>query len=196
MSGGEKIGFLGGSFDPVHLGHLIMAQDACENAGLDRVYFVPAAANPHKDDQPALPAEMRIDLLKASIRGDERFGLIDWEVRQPPPSYTWKTVKHLKAEFPADRLFWIIGSDQLPSLGQWAEPETLFSIIEFIVLERPGYRTDVSPVPEARLHFHPMHVIDISSTLIRSRLREGKRVDFFLPSPVLEKLDQLKDFIS
>jgi nicotinate-nucleotide adenylyltransferase len=135
-----KIGFLGGSFDPVHLGHLAIAQDALEGAGLDRVDFIPAAVSPLKGRELTATAAQRLEMVRLAIAGDARFGVLDLELRRGGTSYTVDTVRELRALFPGAELFWVIGADQLARLAEWKEIGELVRLVEFVHLARRVWR--------------------------------------------------------
>jgi nicotinate-nucleotide adenylyltransferase len=183
----QRLGFLGGSFDPPHLGHLILAQDAMEACRLDRVEFVPAARNPLKTRPPRVADAHRLGMLQAAVGDNPRFGICDWELSHPPPSYTLGTVRELRRRHPQAEIRWIIGGDQLPMLPKWHRVDELAAAIAFIVVHRPGETAEPPPgMPAAlRLRHVACHLIGISSTEIRARLRAGKPVDFFLHPGVL-----------
>jgi len=177
-----KIGFLGGSFDPIHLGHLVAAQDAFEQHKLDRVIFVPAAQAPLKPHDVQCPAEDRLDMLRAAINDDPRFDVSDYELRKGGVSYTIDSARHFKNQFPSDTLFWIIGGDQLPRLHLWKDIDELVTLVEFIFLNRPGHPAQVrADIPGLRLHRCDGHLVEISSTELRARIRQNRPLDFFIP---------------
>lgn len=177
-----KIGFLGGSFDPVHFGHLMAAQDAYEQHQLDRVVFVPAAQAPLKPAEVQSTADDRLAMLRAATAWDKRFELSDLELRRGGISYTIDSARHFRAAYPLDRLFWIIGGDQLPKLHLWREIEELAALVEFIFLERPGYPVKATPtIPGLRLHRCDGHLLAISSTELRERTRRDLSLDYFVP---------------
>ncbi len=177
-----KIGFLGGSFDPVHFGHLLAAQDAFEQHGLDRLVLVPAARAPLKLNDVQSPAADRLAMLRAAIEWDRRFEISDFELQRGGVSYTIDSARHFRALYPHDRLFWIIGGDQLPNLHLWRDIEQLAQIVEFIFLERPGYPIKAAPaIPGLRLHRCDGHLLAISSTELRDRIRRGLSLDYFVP---------------
>lgn len=177
-----KIGFLGGSFDPVHFGHLMAAQDAYEQHQLDRVVFVPAAQAPLKPAEVQSTADDRLAMLRAATAWDKRFELSDLELRRGGISYTIDSARHFRAAYPHDRLFWIIGGDQLPKLHLWREIEELATLVEFIFLERPGYPVKATPtIPGLRLHRCDGHLLAISSTELRERTRRDLSLDYFVP---------------
>lgn len=177
-----KIGLFGGSFDPVHFGHLIAAQDAYEQFGLDRLIFVPAAQAPLKEEVVRVSAADRLELLRAAIAHDRRFELSDFEINRGGVSYTIDSARHFRGLYPGDRLFWIIGGDQLPKIHLWKEIAELAKCVEFIFLERPGHETRATPnVPNLRLHRCDGHLVEISSTELRARIRQGLSLDYFVP---------------
>lgn len=177
-----KIGFLGGSFDPVHFGHLLAAQDAYEQCKLDRLLLVPAARAPLKPNEVQSSAEDRLAMLQASVEWDHRFEISDFELRRGGTSYTIDSARHFRALYPRDELYWIIGGDQLPKLHLWRDIEDLARIVEFIFLERPGYPVRAHPeIRGLRLHRCDGHLLAISSTELRERTRQGLSLDYFVP---------------
>ncbi|MBI5381390.1 MAG: nicotinate (nicotinamide) nucleotide adenylyltransferase [Opitutae bacterium] len=177
-----RIGFLGGSFDPVHLGHLCVAQDACERCQLDRVVLVPAAQAPLKPHDVRASAADRLAMLQLAIEDNPRLAVSDFELRKGGVSYTIDSVRHFRQQHPADELFWIIGGDQLPKLPLWREAEELARAIAFIVLERPGHPAGPDPaLPGLRLLRCAGHQMEISSSELRERARQGLPLDCFMP---------------
>ena len=177
-----KIGFLGGSFDPVHFGHLMAAQDAYEQYKLDRLIFVPAAQAPLKPNDVQSSPEDRMAMLSAAIEWDRRFEVSDYELRRGGVSYTIDSARHFRALYPQDDLYWIIGGDQLPKLHLWKDIGELSSLVEFIFLERPGYPVKASPMsPGLRLHRCDGHLLAISSTELRDRVKRDLALDYFVP---------------
>lgn len=190
----QRIGVFGGSFDPVHLGHLVAAQDAAEALALDRVVFVPAWQAPLRDPGPRLEPGLRLELLRAATAHDPRFGVSTVEFDRGGVSYSVDTAAALRARWPDARLFWIVGADQAERLHAWRRIEELAALAEFIVLARPGYAGAASTVPGLRLHSVAAHVFEISSTEIRRRLAEGKPVRLFLPPAVAARLERDNPF--
>jgi nicotinate-nucleotide adenylyltransferase len=177
-----KIGFLGGSFDPVHFGHLIAAQDAFEQYKLDRLVLVPAAQAPLKPSEAqSTPAE-RLEMLRLSVEWDQRFEISDHELKRGGVSYTIDSVRHFRSVYPKDDLFWIIGGDQLPRLHLWKDIDELVTLVEFIFLERPGYPVKAHPeIKGLRVHRCDGHLLAISSTELRERVRDHLSLDYFVP---------------
>lgn len=182
-----KIGFMGGSFDPVHFGHLVAAQDALERGGLDRLVFVPAAQAPLKPGAVQASAEARLAMLHLAVGEDGRFAISDYEVRKGGMSYTIDTVRYMRAQFPEAELAWVVGADQVERLHLWREIGELVTLVEFIVLARPGAvvtrRTDIEGL---RLRWCEGHLVDFSSTEVRGRLKAGLSVDFMMPHNTIE----------
>jgi nicotinate-nucleotide adenylyltransferase len=177
-----KIGLLGGSFDPVHFGHLLAAQDAYEQYQLDRLILVPAAQAPLKPDDVHSSSADRLAMLRAAVEWDRRFEISDVELRRGGISYTIDSARHFRQLHPADDLYWIIGGDQLPHLHQWKDVGELAALVEFIFLERPGFPSRGRPeIPGLRLHRCEGHLLAVSSTELRERTRRGLSLDYFIP---------------
>ncbi len=177
-----KIGLLGGSFDPVHFGHLLAAQDAYEQHRLDRLIFVPAAQAPLKPNDVQSTAADRLAMLEQAIQWDQRFEISDFELRRGGVSYTIDSARHFRSIFPKDELFWIIGGDQLPRLHLWRDIDEVVKLVDFIFLERPGYPIKAHPeIPGLRLHRCDGHLLAVSSTELRNRTRHGLSLDYFVP---------------
>ena len=186
-----KIGFLGGSFDPVHFGHLLAAQDAYEQYHLDRLIFVPAAQAPLKPNDAQSSAEDRLAMLRLATEWDRRFEVSDIELRRGGVSYTVDSARHFRGRYPDDQLFWIIGGDQLPKLHLWKNVAELAQLVEFIFLERPGFPVKAKPdIPGLRLHRCDGHLLAISSTELRERTRRGLSLDYFVPHKAIIQIKE------
>lgn len=188
-----KIGFLGGSFDPVHFGHLMAAQDAYEQQQLDRLVLVPAAQAPLKPNEIRSSAKDRLAMLRAAVEGNDRFTISDFELKRGGVSYTIDSARHFRQLYPNDTLYWIIGGDQLPRLNQWKDIRELATLVEFIFLERPGYPVKEHPeIPGLRLHRCDGHLLAISSTELRERIRKGLALDYFVPHKAIVYIKENK----
>ena len=177
-----KIGFLGGSFDPVHFGHLIAAQDVHEKFKFDRLFLVPAAQAPLKPNDMQSKPEDRLAMLKAACEWDRRFEIADYELNKGGVSYTIDSARHFRALYPNDELYWIIGGDQLPKLHLWKDIAELAKLVEFIFLERPGHPVKAVPeIPGLRLRRCDGHLLAISSTELRERVKRDLSLDYFVP---------------
>jgi nicotinate-nucleotide adenylyltransferase len=192
--GGRRIGIFGGSFNPVHNGHLILAQDALESFGLETVLFVPAALPPHKASQSLASPDDRLHMLRLAVEGDARFDVSDHEVLRGGVSYSVDTVQDLRERHPDAELFFIIGTDTLRELRSWKDVGRLLNLCEFVTVARPGVaadavREDQIGLPEpwpARLcrNIVSGHLVEISSTDIRNRVARGRSIRYLVPGAV------------
>ncbi|TVR53480.1 MAG: nicotinate (nicotinamide) nucleotide adenylyltransferase [Puniceicoccaceae bacterium] len=181
----SRKGIFGGSFDPVHLGHLILARDAAEALELDRIVLMPAAQAPLRDGGPVLTARDRFELLRAVTQDDPLFEVSDLEIRRGGVSYSIETAEALIAAEPETRFFWIIGADQAEQLGQWKTAERLVKLVEFAVLRRPGSAWPPRGLPAGtRLHSLHSRQLDLSSSEIRTRLEQHLPIHHLVPPPV------------
>jgi nicotinate-nucleotide adenylyltransferase len=184
-----KIGLMGGSFDPIHFGHLVAAQDALEQHGLDRVILIPAAQAPLKPNDVAVSGADRLAMVRAAVADDSRFEVSDVEVARGGVSYTVDTARHFAETYPDADLFWIIGGDQVPNLDRWHKVEELAKLVSFIYLERPGHEARVNQqVPGLSLHRCDGHLLEVSSTELRQRARAGLCLDYFVPHNALQHI--------
>ncbi len=191
MSGDRsRIAFFGGTFDPVHLGHLEMARVAVEHLQLDRLYFIPAGRNPLKDNSPKACNSDRLKMIQLAIEGEPRFSVWDGELHRDGPSYTLHTVRFFEQCFPDSHLFWLIGADQLPFLHQWYGIRELARKTGFILVKRPGYDTAMPQIPGLYLYPVDNPLVPISATEIRARLKIGQSVDCLVPAAVAEYLEK------
>jgi nicotinate-nucleotide adenylyltransferase len=176
----KKIGILGGTFDPIHNGHLILARDAFEQLNLDSLIFIPAAISPHKlQQQPAAPG-IRVEMLRAAIEGEPQFCLDAQELERTAPSYTVDTIETMKArELEAEFIF-LIGEDNVAKLSSWHRFADLSKLVQFAVLDRSGLKT-THPYPTIRRH------LDISASDIRNRVARGQSIRYLVP-PAVEKI--------
>lgn len=185
-----RVGILGGTFNPPHVGHLVCAQEAYVQLRLDLVMLIPAHTPPHKavDDEPG--AEHRLELCRCAVRGDERFAVSDIEIRRPGPSYTVDTLEELNLRNPDHDLFLILGGDVAAGLARWREPDRVLSLATIAVAKRSGTaRGSVDKALAAlpggeRAQFFRMPRIAISSTIIRRRVRRGVPVRYLVPDGV------------
>jgi len=185
-----RVGILGGTFNPPHLGHLVCAQEAYLQLGLDRVMLIPARIPPHKpvEDEPG--PEHRLELCRLAVDGDERFSVSDLETFRPGPSFTVDTLQELHATEPDNELFLIVGGDVAAGLPLWNEPERVLELARPAVAKRRG--TPRARVDQAlaglrggeRAAFFQMPRIGISSTLLRRRVRAGEPIRYLVPDAV------------
>jgi nicotinate-nucleotide adenylyltransferase len=190
----DRIGIFGGSFNPVHIGHLILAQDALENFGLAKVLFVPAALPPHKTSMNLASPEERLAMLRLALEGDPRFEVSDQEIKRGGISYSVDTVRALCERHPAAQLFFIIGADTLRELHSWKDIETMLSLCEFVTVGRPGIASgslceDQIKLPApwpARIcrNLVTGHEVEISSTDVRNRVARAQGIRYLVPAAV------------
>jgi nicotinate-nucleotide adenylyltransferase len=185
-----RVGVLGGSFNPVHHAHLFTAETAAAAFGLDRVLLAPAATNPLKRSALAT-ARDRAAMVRLAIDGNRRLALSTVDVDRPPPSYSVNTMRLVQAQFPRAEVFLVLGIDALVDLLDWHDPEGLLDVCQLIVVARPGYALEVPGAVRnrlgqraARIHLQPMPLLEISSTMLRSRLAAGQPVRYLLPAAV------------
>jgi nicotinate-nucleotide adenylyltransferase len=183
-----RIGLYGGTFDPIHLGHLRAAETAREAAGLDLVAFLPAAIPPHRG-APLSAAGDRLAMARLATAAHPRFEAWDTELRRPGPSYTVETVSSLLSERPSDSFVLVVGADTWPEMTTWREPERLLSLVEVVVVDRPGHPgvQPRSPFPGARgVRRAEGPSLPISATAIRERAGRQLSVRFLVPDAVAD----------
>lgn len=177
----ERVGIFGGTFDPVHFGHLILAEAALEELDLDRIIFVPAGLSPFKTQRPPMAsAALRLEMLRAAVAGESRFEIDDRELRREGPSYTIDSVTEMFGDHPGVRFIYLIGTDNLHDLDRWHRIGELRNLVDFAILDREGSYTLPSDLPVVRRR------IDLSSTEIRSRLAAGLSIRFMVPEAVYD----------
>ena len=180
-----RIGVFGGTFDPPHVGHLLLAADASESLRLDLLIFVPAGAQPFKVDTPPLASGAdRLEMLRLAISGDSKYAVDDAEIEREGLSYTVDTLEHLAGRHKGAELFFLLGQDALAGFRQWRKPERILELSTLAVMMRSAAR-DIGDWSKAeRLIMLSARRVDVSSTEIRSRLREKKSIRGFVPESV------------
>lgn len=175
----RKIGIYGGTFDPIHHGHLIIAREVLETLGLDKVIFVPARVSPFKKAAPIASGEIRLSMMRAAIENEAGFAVNDCELHRPPPSYTIDTVEEIGRRKSDAEIYCLIGEDNVDALRKWHRFAELDKMVRFVVLDRTGQERS-----------HPYQVIrrkiDISATEIRKRVATGRPIRYFVPRAVEE----------
>lgn len=189
-----RIGIFGGTFDPIHLGHLIVAEQCQEQARLDEVWFLVAARPPHKGRSPLTPFDRRRDMIELAIAGNPRFRVSDVENQRPGPSYTADTLTELRRARPEVDWHLILGADSVADLPHWYDPIRIVAQAALLVVTRPGWelpsverlREALRLPPEQPLRLAPVDspLIDISSRDLRRRVAEGRSIRYLVPSAV------------
>ncbi|MEY2519091.1 MAG: nicotinate-nucleotide adenylyltransferase [Verrucomicrobiota bacterium] len=176
----KKIGIFGGTFDPIHHGHLILARDAVEQLQLETVIFVPAAISPHKLEREPTAPDARLEMVRAAIADEPRFALDALELERGAPSYAVETVEALRARDRDAAFYFLVGEDNVTRLHTWHRFAELRAMVQFVVLDRTGLETE-HPYPIIRRH------VDISATDIRNRIASGHSIRYLVP-PAAEKI--------
>ena len=189
-----RLGIFGGTFDPIHLGHLLLAESCREQARLDRVMFLPAAVPPHKRDHALTPGKARAEMIELAIAGHEAFAVSRYEVDRGGVNYTVDTLTHFHAEFPDAELFFLMGADMLYDLPTWRDVAEVCRLATPIVVHRPGsdelrfecLAALVSPdrLDQIRASVVGMPEIDISATGLRQRVAAGESIRYQTPRAV------------
>lgn len=204
-----ELGIFGGTFHPVHLGHLRAAEEVREALGLARVLFVPAKLPPHKDARAVAPSEVRLDLVRRAVAGNGAFAVSDLELGRGGLSYSVDTLRELRDGLaPGDRLWFLVGSDAFREIHTWFRYPEIFTLADLAVMSRPpeaapppppsALAGDFTPFPGGLLHrsgrevrFVPVTLLDISGTAIRRALVEGRSVRYLVPEEVRGELERL-----
>jgi nicotinate-nucleotide adenylyltransferase len=193
----NKIVIMGGTFDPIHMGHLIAAERVREELGVDFLYFVPSSIPPHKHNPEMASAEDRYEMTRIAVSSNPFFKLSDIELKRLGQSYTIDTICEFKKEFgQASKIYFIIGTDNVGQVANWKEANKLKEVSEFIVVTRPGELEESikSDLEKARLQGYEMTVlqvplIELSSTEIRDRVKRGLSIKYLVPEEVREYID-------
>lgn len=184
----QRIGIYGGSFDPVHFGHLLLAETARETCQLDCVWFVPAPSPPHKPERSLLPIKHRIEMLELATAGIPEFVVQDLESRRNGPSYTVQTLAAIREERPEDELFFLMGADSLHDLPTWRQPERIAELATIVAVNRGGQQpkspTELPKQVQERVVIVDMPACGIASTRLRSNVRTGESIRFQVPRSV------------
>jgi nicotinate-nucleotide adenylyltransferase len=190
-----RVGILGGAFNPPHIGHLVCAQEALVQLELDRVVFMPVGVAPHRELDLDPGAEVRLEMVELGVEDDERFEVSRMELDREGPSYTSDTLEALKKESPKDELFLILGGDQAAALASWHEPEKVLERATVAVFERMSWGRNAIVIKIGRLpgaqgvRYLDMPLMQVSSSSIRRRVREGLPIRYLVPDKVAEYIE-------
>jgi nicotinate-nucleotide adenylyltransferase len=189
-----ELGILGGTFNPPHIGHLVIAQEVLHQLGVDRVVFVPVARPPHKEALEDPGADVRLELCRLATADDDRMGVSDIEIQRGGASYTVDTLRALHDRAPEHSLTFIVGGDMAWSLPSWREPEAILELARLAVAEREELRREdiaerLEPLHSGdRVVFFDIPRIDVSSSSIRGRVATGRPIRYLVPDPVAEAI--------
>lgn len=190
-----RVGILGGAFNPLHIGHLVCAQEALLQLGLERVLFVPVGNAPHRVLESDPGSEARREMIELATAGDERFEVSRAEIDRSGPSYTVDTLREMREQSPDDELVLILGADQAAALPAWHEPERVLELATVAVVQRTGWSHNSVGIKLSRLkgaervRYLEMPIMQVSSTLIRRRVREGGPIRYLVPEPVASYIE-------
>jgi len=185
-----RLGIFGGTFDPIHLGHLLIAEEFREQLQLDRVLFLPAGQPPHKSGRPISPVQHRLAMLHLAIGGEPAFGISYVDVQRPGPCYTADSLAILRSQYPGDELFFLMGEDSLAALPTWRAPNRIAAQAIMAVALRPGVTIHldrvIAAVPTARDRIQLVRapLIQIAASDIRRRVAEGRSIRYHVPREV------------
>ncbi len=182
-----KTGLFSGSFNPIHIGHLALANYLCEFEGFDELWFLVSPHNPLKEEGELMDDHLRLNLVRLAIAGYPKFRVSDVEFQLPRPSYTVHTLEYLRRIYPERDFHFIIGADNWLLFNQWKESERILAENKILIYPRPGFNLSKESLP-ANVSTVASPTFDISSTFIRQALKDGKDIRFFLPSAVYNAL--------
>ncbi|MDZ7316735.1 MAG: nicotinate-nucleotide adenylyltransferase [candidate division KSB1 bacterium] len=184
-----RVGIYGGTFDPIHIAHLIIAEAARDDLNLDRVIFVPSYLPPHKPNRNISPAEIRLEMVRRAVAGNSAFFASDYEIRRQNISYTVETLRYFATQWQIDRerLFLIIGQDNLKDFDKWKEPEEIVRLASLAVAARAEQNSTLPVVlDKAVIRYLNSPLLNISASAIRDRIRNGKSIRYWVPAAVEE----------
>jgi nicotinate-nucleotide adenylyltransferase len=182
-----RLGVFGGTFDPIHIAHLVLAEQAREQLRLDQVLFVPAAVPPHKIGKGISPPKVRLEMVELAVAGHPQFAVSDVELRRTGPSYTVDTLRYLRERHPTAEMFLLLGADSLLDFPNWREPDAILSLARLGVMNRHGASGGVGyfdPRPPETVAAIEAPTLEISGTDIRNRVNEGRSIRYLVPAAV------------
>ena len=179
-----RIGILGGTFNPIHIGHLVLASEVLHKLKLEKIIFVPSFLPPHKSPSGIISADDRFKMVKFAIRGNSDFSVSDIEIKRKGKSYTIDTITEFKKHLRTAKFYFIIGSDYLGNLDNWRQADELKKLVKFVIVSRPGFK--FSKNKKDKFIFLSINTPDISARQIRSRLKENKSIKYLI-SPEVER---------
>ncbi|MED1468319.1 nicotinate-nucleotide adenylyltransferase [Bacillus salipaludis] len=182
----KKVGILGGTFDPPHYGHLLIANEVLSVLQLDEIRFMPNQEPPHKKKTQSVDNHDRINMLNLAIKGNSAFKIETIELERIGPSYTIDTIKILNSRDSDDQFYFIIGADMIEYLPKWNKIDELIKLVQFVGVERPNY----NHLTEYPIQYVDVPAVDVSSSMIRERLKNGKTIRYLLPDSVIRYIEE------
>lgn len=182
----KQVGILGGNFNPVHLAHLVMADQVQQQLGLDKVYLMPTFLPPHVDEKETIAAEHRLAMLERAIEDNSKLAIETIELERGGKSYTYDTMKALTQNNPNTDYYFIIGGDMVEYLPKWYKIEELQTLVQFVGINRPHY----SPITPYPIIWVDVPEMDISSTKLRERIKNGCSVRYLIPDSVIDYIEK------
>lgn len=177
-----KVGILGGTFDPPHYGHLLIANEVLSELNLDEIWFMPNQEPPHKKKSDSVENTDRLQMLELSIDGNSAFKIEKIELERSGPSFTVDTMKILNERYPNHQFYFIIGADMIEYLPKWNKIDELMELVQFVGVERPEY----SSKTDYPIQYVDIPAFEVSSSMVRERVQQGKTVRYLLPEPVID----------
>ncbi|MDR7237269.1 nicotinate-nucleotide adenylyltransferase [Neobacillus drentensis] len=181
-----KVGILGGTFDPPHNGHLLIANEVLSTLQLDEIWFLPNQEPPHKKKSESISNEDRLQMLELAIGGNDAFRVETMELHRQGPSYTVDTMKMMNNQYPDHQFFFIIGADMIEYLPKWHKIDELIKLVQFVGVERPSYSSQT----DYPVLYVDVPALDVSSSMIRDRVKNGKTVRYLLPDSVIQFIEE------
>ena len=188
----KRYGMMGGTFNPIHLAHLYIAYEAKEELNLDKIIFMVAGNPPHKKESKVIDSKYRYNMVQKAIEGYEGFEISDYEIKKNGYSYTYETLQYLKKQEDNVEVFFIAGADSLMAIEKWSNTDLVLNNCTFVAFNRGEYNKSILEEQKYKLVILNVTDIDISSSMIRERIANGKRVDFFLPEEVKKYISENK----
>ena len=188
--GEASIGIFGGSFNPIHNGHIALAKAFLEKENLNEVWFLVSPQNPFKVNQQLLADHLRLELVRKAIADNPHFRASDYEFQLPKPSYTWNTLQHLSHDYPTHRFTLLVGGDNWAAFDRWYHAEDILSNYKIVVYPRRGQEIDKSTLP-TNVSLLQTPLIDVSSTDIRQRVEQGEDISKLVPEEILNDIQRL-----
>ncbi|MCY6355743.1 nicotinate-nucleotide adenylyltransferase [Clostridium sp. ZS2-4] len=196
----KRKGIFGGTFDPIHNGHLHIAYEALYKLGLDKVIFIPSGNPPHKTDKIVTDAQLRFTLVKETIKNEKKFEVSDYEIKKKNLSYTYETLKFFNFLQPKTEWYFITGVDCLMQIDTWKNVDQILSQCKFVVFNRPGYskqdiqnqKKKIEEKYDKQIIFLDIPILEISSTQIREKIKKGESIGYLIPEKAKYLLNEME----